>query len=135
MSGFEFFDVLRKRFPQVPLAVVSAIAADEVPEGMVADAHFHMDGFGFEQLLETLWEVASKPPPRAVLPHADRKSGQARWDTDAPCIVECEDCLRSFRASRAPIGAGDEKWTVCVHRGSVVRFVVARPDAADPTCQ
>jgi hypothetical protein len=30
---------VRKRFPQIPVIVISAVAADEMPEEVVADAY------------------------------------------------------------------------------------------------
>ena len=31
MSGLELLEVVRKRFPQIPVIVISAVAADEMP--------------------------------------------------------------------------------------------------------
>ena len=39
MSGIELLEVVRKRFPQIPVIVISAVAADEMPEEVVADAY------------------------------------------------------------------------------------------------
>ena len=38
MSGIELLEVVRKRFPQIPVIVISAVPADEMPEEVVADA-------------------------------------------------------------------------------------------------
>ena len=45
MSGFELLDVVRKRFPQIPVIVISAFATDEMPEGVAADAHCQKNEF------------------------------------------------------------------------------------------
>jgi CheY-like chemotaxis protein len=39
MSGFEFIDVVRKRFPQIPVIVISGVPADDWPEEVAADAY------------------------------------------------------------------------------------------------
>ncbi len=132
MSGVEFLEVVRKRFPQIPVIVITAVPVDEVPEGVAADAYFHKTGLGFEQLFQTMAELTRKPPLRNAPPHLDHKPVQARWDRDEHYVLECEDCLRAFHVPRASNLGREEKWTVCVHCGRVVRFVVAGGDSPSP---
>src|ERR1700690_2912678 len=54
MSGPEFLDVVRKRFPQIPVMVISSETADATPGGLAADAYYHKSGIGFQQLPETI---------------------------------------------------------------------------------
>ena len=124
MSGLEFLNVVRKRFPQIPVIVISGVAANDMPEGVAADVYFHKNGFGFEQLLQTISDLTRKPPPRTAPPHVDLKPVQARWDRDGHYIIGCEDCLRVFSVPRAPNMGRNEKWTVCVHCGRAVWFHV-----------
>jgi len=133
MTGFEFLDVVRERFPQIPVVVISGGAADEMPKGVAADAYFHKNGFGFEQLLETVSDLTRKPPLRVAPPPFDQKPIQAKWDQDGHYIIGCEDCLRSFRIPRPPHMVRNEPWTVCVHCGRVVRFFVADEDQPGST--
>ena len=132
MSGFELLEVVRKRFPQIPVIVISAVAADEMPEGVAADAYCHKNGFGFEQLLQTISDLTRKPPLRTAPPHVDNKPVQAIWDRDGNYIIGCEDCLRVFSVPSAPNMGRDEKWTICVHCGKVVQFLVADGDPQGP---
>ena len=132
MSGIELLEVVRKRFPQIPVIVISALATDEMPEGVAADAYFHKNGFGFEQLLQTISGLTRKPPLRTAPAHVDHKPAQARWDRDGHYIIGCDDCLRAFRIPRATNMGRGEKWTVCVHCGRVVRFFVADGDLPSP---
>ena len=101
MSGLELLEVVRKRFPQIPVMVISSETADEMPEGVAADAYCHKSGFGFQQLLETVSDLTRKPPLRTAPPHVDNKPVQARWDGDGHYIIGCEDCLREFSVLRA----------------------------------
>ncbi|MGD1103058.1 MAG: response regulator [Terriglobia bacterium] len=132
MSGIELLGVVRKRFPQIPVIVISAVAAHEMPAGVAADAYFHKNGFGFEQLLQTISDLTRKPPRRTAPPHVDNKPVLARWDRDGHYIIGCEDCLRVFRVPRAPHMGRDEKWAVCVHCGGVIRFIVTDGDTRGP---
>jgi CheY-like chemotaxis protein len=132
MSGLEFLDVVRKRFPQIPVIVISGSAANDLPEGVAADAYFHKNGFGFEPLLRTISELTRKPPLRIARPHVDCKPVQARWDGDGHYIIGCDDCLRVFSVPRARYIGPDEKWTTCLHCGKVVRFLVVYGDPKGP---
>jgi CheY-like chemotaxis protein len=125
MSGVELLNVVRKRFPQIPVIAISAVAPDEMPEGVAADAYCHKSGFGFEQLLRTMSELTRNPPSRTAPPHIDNKPVQAIWDKGGNYTIGCEDCLRVFSVPRAHhTGRGEER-TICVHCGKFVQFLVA----------
>ncbi len=128
MSGFELLDVVRKRFPQIPVIVISGAATDEIPEGVAADAYCQKTGFGCEQLLQTMSDLTSKPPLRTAPPHVDDNPVQAICDKDGDYVIGCEDCLREFSVLRVHRIGRDEKSTTCVHCGKVVHFFVADGD-------
>jgi len=132
MSGAEFLRVVRKRFPQIPVILISAAAADEMPEGLPADAYYHKNGSGLEPLLENASHLLRKPPLRTSPPHVDNKPVQARWDRDGHYILGCEDCLRVFSVSRTPSPGRDERCALCEHCGRVVQFFVADGDLPSP---
>jgi CheY-like chemotaxis protein len=125
MSGFELLDVVRKRFPQIPVIVISAVATDEMPEGVAADAYCQKNGFGCEQLLQTMRDLTRKPPLRTAPPPVGNEPVQARWDGIGNYIIGCEDCLRVFSVPRVFHMGQDEKWTICAHCGKVVQLLVA----------
>ncbi len=132
MSGFELLGIVRKRFPQIPVIVMSALAADEMPEGVAADAYLHKSGFGIDQLLEAISNLTRNPPLRSAAPPLSIKPVQAKWDGDGHFLLACEDCLRVFSVPRAPNLGRNQKWTICVHCGQVVRFLVADADLPGP---
>jgi CheY-like chemotaxis protein len=128
MSGFEFLGVVRKRFPQIPVIALSGLTKDEIPEGLAADAYFHKNGFGFQPLLETISDLAGKPPLRTGPLRVSNEPPPARWDGDGHYIVGCEDCLREFSIPRVFHNGRDEKCTTCVHCGKVIQFIVVDGD-------
>jgi CheY-like chemotaxis protein len=132
MSGPEFLEIVRKRFPQIPVIVISAVAPGELPAGLAADAYFHKNGFGFERLLETMSELIQKAPLRPAPSDEDAKPVPARCDNDGFHVVDCGDCLREFRVPRASDLVRDDKWTVCVHCGRVVRFFIVEEKPHHP---
>jgi CheY-like chemotaxis protein len=128
MSGFEFLAVVRKRFPQIPIVVISGVAREDFPEGVAADAYFHKNRFGFDQLLLTISDLTGKSPLRTAPLHVDNMPVQARWDKDGHYLIDCQDCLRLFRVPRALHKLRAETLTTCTHCGRAVRFVVADAD-------
>ena len=132
MSGFELLKVVRRRFPQIPVMVISAKTAEAMPEGVAADAYYFKGGFGFEHLLETISDLAKKLPLRTASPHDDNRPARARRNEDGHYIIDCEDCLREFSALRVHRMGGDEKSATCVHCGKVIHFIVADGDTESP---
>jgi CheY-like chemotaxis protein len=132
MSGFELLGVVRKRFPQIPVIAISAVATDEMPEGVAADAYCQKNVFGCEQLLQAMSDLTRKPPLRTAPPHVDDNPVQAICDKDGDYTIGCEDCLRAFSVPRASLMGRDKKWTMCAHCGKVVHFLVADRDPQSP---
>ncbi len=124
MTGFEFLDVVRKRFPQIPVIAITGFAVNELPEGVPADAYCPKNEFLYEQLLQTIPALTSKPPSRTGPPPVDNEPVQAKWDGNGHFIIGCEDCLREFTVPRVFRMGRDEAWTACVHCGRFVRFLV-----------
>ena len=128
MTGLELLGVVRKRFPQIPVIVISGVAANELPEGMAADAYYTKNEFLYDQLLQTIPALTGKQHLRTAPPQVDNEPVQARWDENGHDIIGCEDCLREFSVPRIfHIGRG-EKSTICVHCGKVVHFLFADGD-------
>jgi CheY-like chemotaxis protein len=122
MSGIELLEVVRRRFPQIPVIVISAVAADEMPEEVIADAYYHKNGFGFEPLLQTISDLTRRPPLRTAPPHADNKPVQARWDGDGHYAMECPGCMRSTTVPRGPKFTPGEHITTCIHCCGVIQL-------------
>jgi hypothetical protein len=118
-------NIVRKRFPQIPVIVVSGSAGDEMPEGLAADAYCPKNEFLSEQLLETMSNLFRDPPLRTAPPDMDHQPVQARCDADGNYIIGCDDCLREFRVRRPPHAGGNGERTPCVHCGKLVQFLVA----------
>jgi CheY-like chemotaxis protein len=131
MSGIELLGVVRKRFPQIPVVVISAAPADEIAKEVPADAYYHKNGFGFEQLLQTISDLTGKPPLRTAPLLVDNKAAKARRDGDGHYVVECLDCLR---LSRVP---GDPKFTrgahlsTCIHCCGVLQWLFDDGDSRE----
>jgi len=130
MSGFELLDVVRKRFPQIPVIVVSAMAANETPERVAADAYCQKGGSVCEQLLQTMADLIRTPPLRTAPPHVEVEPVRATVDRDGNYIIRCEDCLRTFSVCGTCSTTRDEKWVTCPHCGNVIQSFIAEGRSA-----
>ena len=141
MSGLELLAVVRKRFPQIPVLVISSVPADEMRREVAADAYYHKSGVGFQQLLETISDLTRKPPLRNAPPLIETGPAQARLDMEGNSIIRCEDCLREFGIPPVPKIVRYENWAICLHCGKIVQFLDAehpegkRPDTAPPVIE
>jgi hypothetical protein len=50
---------------------------------------------------------------------------RAIWDRDGHYLIGCEDCLRVFSFPLTPNTVREERWTIRVHCGNLVWFLVA----------
>jgi len=130
MSGVELLEVVRRRFPQIPVIVISSDAAEEMPEGVAADAYCPKNACMYDQLVQIMSDLTGKPHLRTAPPPADSGPVQARRDGEGHCIISCEDCLREFTVPSVFRMERNEAWTTCVHCGKSVRFLVAAKSAA-----
>jgi CheY-like chemotaxis protein len=125
MSGYELLAVIRKRFPQIPVIVMSSLPSDEMQREVTADAYYHKSGFGFQQLFETIFNLTRKLPlPTAPRP-IDNEPVRAGRDGIGHYVIACDGCLREFHVPGVDDIIRGEKWTTCVHCGNLVRFLVA----------
>lgn len=125
MSGLEFLELVRKRFPQIPVIFISTVGANERPREVAADAYFQKSGFGFQLLLETISDLTGKLPSRTAPPPVDNEPVQARWDKNGDYVIDCQDCLREFCVPYVFHMERNEKWAICVHCGKFAQFLVA----------
>jgi len=125
MSGHELLPVVRKRFPQIPVMVISDEAPEEMQGGVTADAYFQKNGYGYHQLPEAISDLTRKPPLRPAPPFIDNEPALAIRDMNGHYIIDSGDCLRKFSIPRIFHIERTEKWTSCIHSGKMVQFLVA----------
>jgi DNA-binding response OmpR family regulator len=96
MNGFEFLSVVRRRFPVIPVIVISGeFSGLAVPESVLADAFFSKGRYKPEILFAKIIELLREIPPR---PRIGKPDKAAVWVKNGRGIVAvtCTDCLRTF---------------------------------------
>jgi CheY-like chemotaxis protein len=106
MSGFELLSVVRRRYPHIPIIVISGeYVLEGVPAGLLMDAFFQKGGYTPPQLFEAIRQFVADSPIR---PHLAKLDKAPLWipRRDADYIVlTCTDCLRSFPVSDSSTGS------------------------------
>ena len=90
MSGFEFLNVVRKRFPQIAVIVMSGVSENDLPEELAADVYCPKNEFICEQLLQAISELTRRPHPRTSRSPVENKPVHARWDGNGRFIITCD---------------------------------------------
>jgi len=123
MSGYEFLAVVRDRFPQVPVIVMSCqVPSHGMPEGAAADAFFPKNEGRPEDLLKLISDLIKRSPIRTAAPRLDFKPVQANWDGDGYYVIACAECLHSFKVPCDGASVRGPRTTTCDHCRGVVRF-------------
>jgi CheY-like chemotaxis protein len=121
MNGFEFLSVVRRRFPMIPVIVISGeFSGLSVPESVLADAFFPKGGYNPKQLFEKIIDLLHELPTR---PKTGKPNQAAVWakNDKGTIAVTCSECLRTFPVSDVAKGVHEAECDFC---GCVVRFEI-----------
>lgn len=132
MSGFEFLSVVRRRFPVIPVIVISGeFSGLSIPETVLADAFFPKGGYKPEELFERICDLVHELPTR---PKTSKPNQAAVWVTNdkGTVAVTCSQCLRTFPISAARKGHNEAECDFC---SCVVRFEIIGEHASIGTSE
>jgi CheY-like chemotaxis protein len=96
MNGFEFLSVVRRRFPIIPVIVISGeFSGLSIPNSVLADAFFPKAEFKPEELFEKICDLVHELPTR---PKTGKSNKAAVWvmNDKGTIAVTCTECLRTF---------------------------------------
>lgn len=121
MNGFEFLSVVRRRFPSIPVIVISGeFSGLSVPASVLADAFFPKGGFKPEELFGKIIDLLQELPTR---PRTGRPNHAAVWvkNDKGSLAVTCSECLRTFPVSTVVKGINEAQCDFC---SSVIHFEI-----------
>lgn len=96
MSGFELLSVVRRRFPTIPVIVISGNFTElSLPESVLADAFFAKGQYKPESLFAKISALIQELPPRPRIGRPDKAAVWVKNDKGIVAVT-CTDCLRTF---------------------------------------
>lgn len=129
MNGFEFLSVVRRRFPIIPVIVISGeFSGLCVPESVLADAFFPKGQYKPEELFEKIAELLHELPTR---PRTGKPNKAAVWvkNDKGTIAVTCSECLRTFPVLDVSSGINEVECDFCACN---IRFEIIGEHAVGP---
>jgi CheY-like chemotaxis protein len=130
MSGIEFISVVRRRFPSIPVIVLSGSIQREFPEEVRPDRWFRKSVQQVPELLQAVYDLARKTPDCADLPQVISTPVRTRPDGAGYFVLTCTDCLRLFQVTSTPENKTVERTAVCVYCEARVPFLIESSEPA-----
>jgi CheY-like chemotaxis protein len=130
MSGIEFISVVRRRFPSIPVIVLSGSIPSEFPTEATPDVWFVKGTLQFRELLQALHNLVRQTPDRAYLPQVISIPVRTRPSGAGYFVLTCTDCLRAFQVASTPENKTVERTAVCVHCEARVPFLIESSEPA-----
>lgn len=127
MNGFEFLSVVRRRFPLIPVIVISGeFTGLTVPESVLADAFFPKGQYRPEELFAKIEDFLCELPTR---PRTGKPHKAAIWvkNSNDTVAVTCTECLRTFPVLNPPRGINEVECDFC---SCLIRFEVVQETPA-----
>lgn len=128
MNGFEFLSVVRRRFPTIPVIVISGeFSGLSIPQSVLADAFFPKGGYNAQELFEKIIELLHELPSR---PKTGKPNQAAVWvkNNRGTFAVTCSECLRTFPVSDVSKGLNEAECDFC---SCIVHFeIIGQPKKA-----
>jgi CheY-like chemotaxis protein len=129
MSGIEFILVVRRRFPSIPVIILSGSIPSELPAEARPDVLFEKSALQIPELLQALRDLVRRTPDPTNHPQVIGTPVRTRLGFAGYFVLTCTDCLRTFRATSAPENKAMEQIAVCVHCEARVPFLI---ESAEP---
>jgi CheY-like chemotaxis protein len=124
MSGIEFISVVRRRFPAMPVIVLSGSNPVELPPEAQPDVWFEKGRLQVPELLQAIRHLARKTSDCALLPQMIHTPIRTHPNGAGYIVLTCTDCLRLFEVASKPEDKTVERTAVCVYCAACIPFLV-----------
>src|ERR1700738_1919704 len=125
MSGFELLAIIRRRFPQIAVIVISGeFIANVETSGLLMNAFFQKGHYRPQQLIDTMRELYKECPIR---PPLAKPTHAPLWITrrnNQYLLATCTECLRSFPIDNHEAAGEALQSAECPSCGTTISYVV-----------
>jgi len=130
MSGVEFISVVRRRFPSIPVIVLSGLIPIQLPAEIKADRWFEKSPQQIHELVQSVQDLARKTPDLTNLPQVVTTPVRVRPGFAGYFILTCTDCLRTFRAASTPENKRVDRTAICTYCAARVPYLIESTEPA-----
>jgi CheY-like chemotaxis protein len=130
MSGIEFISVVRRRFPSIPVIVLTGSIPRELPEEIKPDHWFEKSARQIPELLQAVHDLVRKTPDPADCPQVISAPVRTRPGFAGYMILTCPECLRTFRATSTPENKRVDRTAICTYCEARVPFLIESSEPA-----
>ncbi len=125
MSGFELLAIIRRRFPQIAVIVISGeFIANVQTSGLLMNAFFLKGSYKPEDLMATMRDLYSQAPIRPALPKPSHAPLWINRRSNEYLLATCVECLRSFPIEKENSAAGELQTAECPSCGTTITYAV-----------
>ena len=125
MSGFELLAIIRRRFPQIAVIVLSGeFLIDPDQSGLLMNAFFQKGSFTPDQLIATMRELFSQCPMSPALPKTGHAPLWINRRSYEYLLATCTECLRSFPIESHNPGSEMLQTAECPSCGTAITYAV-----------
>jgi CheY-like chemotaxis protein len=125
MSGFELLAIIRRRFPQIAVIVLSGeFIVDAENSGLLMNAFFRKGDYSPTQLIATMRDLYSQCPMRPALPKPDRAPLWISCRSREYLLATCTECLRSFPIENHEPASEALQTSECPSCGTTITYAV-----------
>ena len=125
MSGFELLAIVRRRFPQIAVIVLSGeFIVNVEASGLLMNAFFRKGYYTPEQLIATMHELYSQSPIRPPLPKSSQAPLWINRRSNEYLLATCTECLRSFPIDKNDSAGEGLQTAECPSCGTTITYAV-----------
>jgi CheY-like chemotaxis protein len=125
MSGFELLAIVRRRFPQIAVVVISGeFVANVEHSGLLMNAFFQKGHYQPQQLIDKLRELYKEFPIRPPLAKPTHAPLWINRRNNEYLLATCTECLRSFPIDKGDGVEGGLQTAECPSCGTTITYAV-----------
>ena len=125
MSGFELLSIVRRRFPQIAVIVLSGeFIVNLETSGVLMNAFFEKGQYKPEELIATIHELHRRWPARPDSTGVELAPLWISRKDETYLIATCTECLRSFPIENAVLADSGVNAEECPSCGVLVAYAI-----------
>ena len=130
MAGIEFIGVVRRRFPAIPVIVLTGSFPREFPPEAKPDRWFDKNTRNITELVRAVHDLAQNTPDSVDLPQVISIPVPTRPSGAGYFILTCTDCLRPFEWSSEPEDKTVDRIAICIYCEACVPYLIESSEPA-----